>query len=469
MVLMGASGNSPASEKTTRLRKDASLDRLAERFNVAQFVSFAPSAKGPVQQFSRLADASPNLRFASPADAVRELFRKSAEGTVNVRSFDEDRPQSREFIYGLGSEADVLSALSRLSAEGLFTIANETIDVSDGGVSGVAMGEIVEFGPDTTPRGVEKQGFATLPREWAETVFSTVYGVSPDFHFAEQSRIEFSLHPTARGYKQTPVLYWELGQSEAFPAKLADARWPNDFSRMIGDKAYGLLVAHAAGLPVPRTTVIGRRVAPFSFGEPTGSNEIWLRTCPTEQQPGKFSTFRGWRDPFLLMAQEDPDHKAIASVLSQSGVPAMWSGAAIETVDASLLIEGVRGTGDQLMLGSVRPSDLPVEVTAAVLALHSLLRERVGDVRFEWVFDGQRAWVVQLHRGATASSATVIVPGDAERWVTFRSSDGLETLRGIVRELPSRTGIAIDGHVGLTSHIADLVRKAGVPTRIGTG
>lgn len=466
---MGASGNSPASERASPFRKDVSLDRLADRFNVAQFVSFAPSPKGPVQQFSRLADASPNSRFASPADAVRALFQKSAEGSVNVRSFDEERPQSREFIYGLQTTDDVLAALARLSAEGLFTIANETIDVSDGGVSGVAMGEIVEFGPDTTPRGVEKSGFATLPRDWAKTVFSAVYGASPDFDFAARSRIEFSLHPKARGYRQTPVLYWELGEAEAFPARLADARWPNDFSRMIGDKAYGLLVAHAAGMLVPRTTVIGRRVAPFTFGEPTGSNEIWLRTCPTEQQPGKFSTFRGWKDPFLLMSQEDSEHKAVASVISQSGIPAAWSGAAIEVADGSVVIEGVKGTGDKLMLGAAQPADLPPHVRTAVLALHRLLRDRVGDVRFEWVFDGHKAWLVQLHRGGTGSSASVVVPGDASDWVTFRTADGLEVLRKLVHDLPAGAGIVIDGPVGLTSHIADLVRKAGIPTRFGTG
>ncbi len=466
---MGASGKYPANEVLPPFRKDASLDRLADRFNVAQFISFGPSLNGPIQQFSRLADMIPNSRFASPADGIRELFEKSAEGTVNVRSFGEERSQSREFIYGLQSADDVLSAVSRLSSEGLFTIANETIDVMDGGVSGVAMGEIVEFGPDTTPRGVEKGGFATLPRDWAETVFSIIYGASPDFDFAAGCRIEFSVHPAARGYKQTPILYWELGEAEAFPARLADVHWPNDFSRMIGDKAYGLLVAHAAGMPVPRTTVIGRRVAPFAFGEPTGSNEFWLRTCPKEQQPGKFSTFLGWKDPFLLMSQEDPAHMAIASVLSQSAVPAAWSGAAIEAADGSVVIEGVRGRGDQLMLGAVAPADLPANVRTAVLALHGFLRQRVGDVRFEWVFDGDKAWLVQLHRGGTGSSASVIVPGDANEWVTFRTAGGLETLRELIHSLPAGAGILIDGPVGLTSHIADLVRKAGIPTRFNAG
>jgi hypothetical protein len=44
--------------------------------------------------------------------------------------------------------------------------------------------------------------------------------------------------------------------------------WPNRFSRLLGDKAFGLLVADLHGLPVPATTVVGRRVAPFRFGRP---------------------------------------------------------------------------------------------------------------------------------------------------------------------------------------------------------
>jgi glutathione synthase/RimK-type ligase-like ATP-grasp enzyme len=56
-------------------------------------------------------------------------------------------------------------------------------------------------------------------------------------------------------------------------------QWPNRFSSILGDKAYGLLMANLAGVPVPRTLVIGRRIAPFTFGDVTGSFEFWTRTC----------------------------------------------------------------------------------------------------------------------------------------------------------------------------------------------
>ena len=45
-----------------------------------------------------------------------------------------------------------------LAADGYFTIVNETVDTADGGVSGVVLGDIMEFAPLDTPRGVEKPG-----------------------------------------------------------------------------------------------------------------------------------------------------------------------------------------------------------------------------------------------------------------------------------------------------------------------
>ena len=62
-----------------------------------------------------------------------------------------------------------------MSAEGLFVIANETVDVSDGGVSGVIQGGVAEFAPDDTPRCVEKAGTASLPMDWALALIETVY------------------------------------------------------------------------------------------------------------------------------------------------------------------------------------------------------------------------------------------------------------------------------------------------------
>ncbi|RWQ13599.1 hypothetical protein [Mesorhizobium sp.] len=447
-------------------RKDATLDRLAERFNVAQFVSFAPSTQGPLQQFCRILDLPPNMMFDTLDAAVETLFERSGEGSVNIRSFSEHRSQSREFLYGLRTLDEVVGAVKRLSAEGSFTIINETIDVSDGGVSGVCMNGLVEFRPDSTPRGVEKPGFATLSHEWAKLIFTTVYGFQPDIDAGLLGRLEFSLHPLPRGWKRAHVVHWEFGPSSDIE-RHADPQWPNDFSRMLGDKAYGLLIADAIGVPVPKTTVIGRRVAPFSFGQDTGSFERWIRTSPTEQVPGKFTTLRGWSDPFLLLQQEDPSHLAIASVLAQQGVPALWSGAAIEDAAGKLVIEGTPGSGEAFMKGIAAPQRLPESATKAVTATHLKLRSSLGPVRFEWVYDGRQLWVVQLHEGRSSTAGTTIVPGDPDHWVIFEITRGLEQLRDFVSKMPPRTGLVLDGQVGLTSHIADVIRKANIPAKMG--
>lgn len=461
-----------ANEKQTSLRaaksfrKDATLDRLANLFNVAQFVSFAPSAAGPVQQYCRLADLEPNHSFDTVGRAIDALFERAAYGTVNIRSFSETASQSREFLYALKSRSEVLSALERLSAQGDFTIANETIDVSDGGVSGVILDEVVEFRPDATPRGVEMAGFASLPASWAKRALEIVYGVAPDIDQARGARLEFSLHPSPRGYKRSHILYWEYGEHAPLELPRSDAVWPNDFSRMMGDKAYGLLIAHLAGFPVPRTTVIGRRLPPFSFGDATGSLEWWTRTCPAEQVPGKFTTVRGWIDPFKLLASEDPTNNAISSVLCQHAVQASYSGAAIEGADGKLYIEGTPGTGEAFMQGMAVPARLPVEVIDHVTVLHKRLSMVLGSVRFEWVFDGRSVWIVQLHRGRSASAGRQIVPGERRTWITFRIEEGLEALRKKLETIPSDAGLILDGDVGLTSHVADVIRKSGVPARI---
>jgi hypothetical protein len=464
--IMKFNGKPAFSGEALSFRKDATLDRLAEHFNVAQFVSFAPSASGPVQQFCRIAGVEPNHRFHSTVEAIDLLFERSAYGTVNIRSFSETATQSREFLYALTTRDEVLAALVRLAQQGDFTIANETIDVSDGGVSGVIIDQVVEFKPDATPRGVEKPGFASLPVPWARRAFEIIYGFTPAFDDAKDARLEFTLHPFPRGYKRSHVLYWEFGEHQPLDLDRVDVSWPNDFSRMVGDKAYGLLVAHLAGFHVPKTTVIGRRLPPFTFGEETGSSEWWTRTCPTEQVPGKFTTVRGWVDPFRLLATEDPSGAAIASVLCQRAVSAIQSGAAIEGADGRLYVEGTQGTGEQFMQGTVAPSKLPEGVVEKVSSLHKKLAATLGSVRFEWVFDGNRVWIVQLHRGRSTSAGHVVVPGECATWITFRIEHGLEALRSLLESIPADAGVILDGEVGLTSHVADVVRKSGVPARI---
>jgi len=446
-------------------RKDASLDRLAELINVAQFVSYEPSRGKPRQAFSRVLGEAPNAEFANVRKAAETLLSRSADRSVNVRSFTPESPLSREFIYGLKTTDEVATAVARLTREGLNTIINETVDIHDGGVSGVILGNLVEFAPDDTPRAVEKAGTASLPLGWGTRLLATVYGFEPDFAVPGNTRLEFSIHPRARGWRNTHTLGWEIAEHEGLGLP-PPIQWPNRFSRMVGDKVFGLLVAHHIGLPVPRTTVINRRVAPFTFGQATGSAEIWFRTAPTEQMPGKFTTTNGWSDPFRIMALEDPEQTSIASVISQSSVIARYSGASIVLQNGEIATEGVSGPGDAFMLGTAKPESLPQEVREDVRRLHVAAAEVLGPVRLEWVHDGELAWVVQMHRGATVSATGVLVPGEAASWTRFDVSDGLESLRALLAGLELGQGVELVGEVGLTSHIADVMRKANVPARM---
>jgi hypothetical protein len=217
---------------------------------------------------------------------------------------------------------------------------------------------------------------------------------------------------------------------------------------------------------VPYTTVVNRRIAPFSFGRQTRSGETWIRTAPNEQVPGKFTTNRGWLDPFNLVNTEDPEGRIVVSILSQHGVTQRFSGALIMGGDGNLIIEGKRGEGESFMLGLSAPEDLPKGIEADVRMLYSRAETVLGIVRFEWVHDGEQAWIVQMHSGATDTTLDYITSKQAERWQTFDVTKGLEGLRHMVSHLPDGTGIILSRRVGLTSHFADVIRRANVPARM---
>jgi hypothetical protein len=446
-------------------RKDCSLDALARVGNVAQFVSFAPGLGQSSQQFSRVAGFEPNHIFATNYEAMASLLASSPDATINLRSFTPDNPRSRDFHYAIARPDDAHSIAERLLSDGLFVIANETVDVSDGGVSGVIQGGVVEFAPDDTPRCVEKEGAASLPIAWGLSIIRRVYGFEPELVDAGKGRLEFSVHPKPRGWRKTHTLMWEYEASDSAPAA-SNLVWPNRFSRHIGDKAFGLLVADTTGALVPKTTVFARRVAPFTFGQQTGSFEVWTRTCPVEQEPGRFTTTKGWVDPFKLLAIEDPNQEAIASILSQSAVSARFSGAAITDRQGQAVIEGARGEGDRFMLGERAPEPLPRQIVNDIERTYAEMVAVIGAVRFEWVHDGERVWIVQLHKGGTNSDAATLVPGEAAVWAVFKASQGLEELRRFLAGLPEDVGIRIEGEIGLTSHFADLLRKTKRPAQI---
>jgi len=453
-----------SNSKIFKFRKDESLDRLANSFNVAQFVSFSPGLVAK-QEYCRVLGFEPNFEFQSLPVAISELIKRSVKNSVNIRSFRPDDPRSHEFVYGITDVSQAQAVAERILGSGFYIIINETIDVNDGGVSGVLQGGVVEFSPDDTPRCVEKPGTASMSRAWGCSLLKKVYGFDVDFGYDESYRIEFSLHPRPCGWKHTHVLGWELEKTNDINL-VPNNIWPNNFSRVIGDKAFGLMLAEQAGLPVPKTTVISRRVAPFSFGEETGSAEKWIRTCPTEQVPGKYTTHHGWLDPFKLITTEDPSGEVISSILSQAAVVAHYSGALIVNAEGKPVIEGTKGEGEAFMLGTAMPEILPDLVIKDVLALFINAFDKLGPVRFEWVHDGEMAWVVQLHKGATSSVDNVIVPGDAAIWCDFDISFGLAALRTRLEGMEEGMGLLIQGQVGLTSHVADVLRKSGIPARI---
>lgn len=464
------SANSDSAGQSTGnqgLIKDAVLDRVSDVANVAQFVSFSPGGV-PEQRYARIHAYEPNRTFESVERAIGTLLGASPDNSVNVRSFTPENPKSREFIYGLRLVEEAAAAVRRLAADGLYTIVNETVNVGDGGVSGVVLGDVVEFAPGDTPRCVEKPGTVSFSRKMGLDLLEKVYHFRPALDFAPANlRVEFSIHPLRRGFRHEHTIVWELEQV-GLTHSTAETRWPNKFSRFVGDKAFGLLVADMLGLPVPATRVFARHLPPFTFGQQSGTGETWIRTCPVVQDPGHYTTQRGWCDPFKLMHEEDPEGDKIASVLAQEGVDAEFSGSLIVQADGEPRIEGTRGYGDKFMLGEVKLAVLPETILGGVRQLYAAATKHLGPVRMEWVHDRDgRTWIVQLHRGQTASQGSVIHGGDAASYRRFDVTAGIDELRKLIAEVQgSGEGIILVGHVGVTSHLGDLLRKAEIPSRV---
>jgi hypothetical protein len=447
--------------------KDAVLNDLASVANIAQFVSFGPEG----QRFSRVKGFTANHFFPTPEDAIAALLAQSPDG-MNVRSFRPEHPTAEPLVYGLTDVDSVMEVLRQKGARNLYTIVNETVDIKDGGVSGVALGDVLEFAPCATPQIVDDpdSDICSLPREIGLRLLQQVYGFRAALNYEPNARVEFSIHPRQRGLCSEHTIIWEIERVD-FKSFNPAIRWRNDFSRFVGEKVFGLLLADALALPVPRTTVITRNIAPFTFGQQTGTIETWMRTSPEIRAPGRYPTTYGWTDPFAIIAEHDqsraPSDPRIVSVLAQEGVHSEFSGALIPGENGSLLIEGVKGRGDAFMIGKAQPVSLPDDVRRSVVDLFSSAAEHLGPVELEWVYDGTRAWIVQIHQANNAAAADAIFPGDADTFVRFDVQNGLDALRSLIPELVKHhQGLVLVGNVGITSHFGDLLRGAGVPSRI---
>lgn len=464
--LFKSAADLPQPDPDREYLKDEVLDRLAMIGNVAQFISFGPGPE-PDQRFSRVAGFEPNYRFSSAREGIDYLLKNSPEGTVNIRGFRPGISKGEPLYYGLDNSDRVMEILHQKALENKFSIVNETIDIDDGGVSGVAIGQVFEFSPGDTPKCVDKPGVCRLPRDIGLNLLEKVYGFRPTLNFPFSHRVEFSIHPKKRGIRHAHTIIWELEDVNASDI-IPDISWPNNFSRLLGDKVYGLLIADVLGLPVPWTTVINRHVAPFSFGMKTGTSETWIRTCPSVRSPGKYPTYFGWRDPFSIIDES----KDIISVISQEAIHPEYSGSLIpgQPDGREPLIEGVKGAGDAFMVGRRPPEELPGEVKEAVRDLYMAAFKHLGPVEMEWVYDGKRAWLVQLHKSGEISAPGIIYNGEPGTFIEFKIDEGLEALRVLIARIEGKNvGVILLGDVGITSHFGDLLRKARIPSRLMDG
>lgn len=453
--------------------KDEVLDCVAKFANVAQFVSFDPNLE---QRFSRVLNYDANYRFPNIDAAIGELLDSSPEHRVNIRTFKPGKLTDNPFRRLLETKSEILSSLHELGQSGFFTIVNENIDINDGGVSGVLLNGVAEFAPGDTPRCVERAEVAVLPLDEAKRLIKQVYGFTPELDHVPNLRIEFSIHPNSAGFRRTKTIIWEVQENHGVIQ--ADVSWPNAFSRWVGDKVFGLLMADLRGFRVPFSVVLARRLPPFSFGTPTNTGMKWVRPAPAVKLPGKFDSERNldrsmdrgkWKDPFQVLAEQDPNPEAplISSLIIQDGVTPEWSGAIVTQADGTPKIEGRRGFGDVLMVGKAGPTQLRSSVTEAVEKLHSELTAQFGSVRVEWVYDGNDVWIVQLQQEPSLTKGDTIVPGEANVWYPFHVGDGLlERLREFIPSAKYQgAGVILVGNIGLTSHLADVLREAHIPSK----
>lgn len=505
--------------------KDVCLATMAEQgINIAQFVSFFPAGSDEEIRFIRTQTCSMNYPKMPIEEAIGILMQTAIDKTLNIRTFTPTQHQGNPFIYEIESAEEVVAKVKELTAAGYYVIAHETIDVNDGGVSGVISHDHVECAPGHTPRLVENcpGGAAVFTTDEFSQVLDVIYGDMVKFEWekftskvdTEHDRIEFSIHPRRLGLFAKNYLAWEVA-AEKWDSDVANTlrsktkQWPNALSRLIGDKAYGLLMADTVlrlipmvaslvgRLAIPKTTVFCKHpaVGIFQFGDNTGTRNVWTRTCPKEQIPGKHPTFRQWTDPYRLLFDDALSGGELASCIVQDEVAAVYSGAAFVNTKDELVFEYVNGYGDDFMQGASAPKNIEV-LQSGLLSLpypvpgqfageslfHFLLpviwkeinyvlgksHDDVARFRMEWAFDGHTFWILQFHVGDTGSCGNVIVPGEPKNeWLTFCCKQGLETLRQLVSHAKENgNGIRIHGDVGMTSHIADVCRKAKIPSII---
>lgn len=440
--------------------------------NIAQYISIDPNENIKHVMINEFSNKTCDLK-----ELVIELIKSSRTGAVNIRSFSPSIMKGNTLIYNknICDIDEIITEVKKNCSEGKHSIINENIDVNDGGVSGVVLGDVVEFAPKDTPKCVDKEGVCLLEKKLGYHILKTVYGFKPEFCFGDEYRVEFSIHPNREGVNHRHTIVWEYELFENVDHNVK-IMWPNKFSKFIGDKTFGLMIADYLGFNVPFTIAITREVAPFTFGKKTGLFEKWIRTCPITKEPGRYYTSSQWTDPFILMniEEEKGDNDInIAAILSQDAVESKYSGGAIiSKYEQNDVVEGVSGNGEKFMLGEEFKSFLPKYVKDELKQVMNAFRgynDLLGDVSIEWVYDDNKIWVVQLNQLKNNAYGNIIVSGKPSTYEKFIVEDGLEALRSKIQSIKNKNiGIELVGNIGITSHFGDLLRQSNIPSRVVT-
>jgi hypothetical protein len=76
-------------------------------------------------------------------------------------------------------------------------------------------------------------------------------------------------------------------------------------------------------------------------------------------------------------------------------------------------------------------------------------------------------WIVQLQQEHAVSYGYTIVPGSPSKNHSFRNSEGISMLRQLAAQVEGKNeGILVIGKVGMTSHIADILRRLKIPSKV---
>lgn len=465
------------------MNKSEILNNLSlEGRNVAQFISLNEKDK---VEFVHIRDRETQSDRLEPL--IKELIEKAFSKCVNIRTFKEGSTKSNNFHFAKTNVKEIISIINEEISQGFFVIVNENIDTHDGGVSGVILNGRIEFSPQDTPRCVEKEGVCSLPLNIGNKMLKSIYDIDVASYLDSigvdhrNTRVEFSIHPIKQGVHQERVIIWELEKVEEQEEINKIHTFPNRFSKFLGEKAYGLVLAEALGIKIPKSIIISKEVSPFILGENIEGSEKWLRTAPRIKMGGYFETIKGYENVFSFLQTEEEKMEGgdnLGSIISQDGVNALYSGACLVNKD-KIIIEGTNGEGDKFMVGE-HDNDLPQRIKDIVTNyINSLsqLRKLLKSFTFEWVYDGEEVWLVQLNQNTIESTSTSIVPfvvGEIDDWIEFDVQDGLESLRTIIDTLghpdidngKQTIGIKVLGDVGITSHIGDVLRANKIPSYI---